>query len=70
MSQAIAEAALITFVPLFLLKGGPADYGTEVSYLVFGSTTFTLVVLLANSKVPTCSVLGGAWGLCFGIRWL
>lgn len=52
MSQAIAEAALITFVPLFLLKGGPGDYGSEVSFFFFGGTTFTLVVLLANSKVP------------------
>ncbi|CAN0299809.1 unnamed protein product, partial [Ectocarpus sp. 4 AP-2014] len=51
MSQAICEAALITFVPLFLLKGGPADYGSEVSLFDFGGTTFTLVVLLANTKV-------------------
>lgn len=51
MAQAIAEAALITFVPLLLLKGGPGDYGSEVSFFFFGGTTFTLVVLLANSKV-------------------
>lgn len=51
MSQAIAEAALITFVPLLLLKGGPGDYGSEVSLYFYGGTTFTLVVLLANSKV-------------------
>lgn len=54
MSQAIAEAALITFVPLVLLKGGPDDFGSEVSFFVFGGTTFTLVVLLANSKVCVC----------------
>lgn len=51
MGQAIAEAALITFVPLCLLKGGPDDYGTEQSLFFFGGTTFTLVILLANSKV-------------------
>ncbi|CAM9420829.1 unnamed protein product, partial [Ectocarpus sp. 6 AP-2014] len=51
MSQAMVEAALITFVPLLLLKGGPADDGTEVSYMVYGGTTFSLVVLLANSKI-------------------
>lgn len=51
MSQGVAEAALITFVPLLLLKGGPRDSGTEQSLFFFGGTTFTLVVLLANSKV-------------------
>lgn len=51
MSQAMVEAALITFVPLLLLKGGAGDDGTEVSYMFYGGTTFSLVVLLANSKV-------------------
>lgn len=51
IAQAAGEAALITFVPLFLLKGGPRDFGTEQSLFMFGATTFTLVVLLANSKV-------------------
>ncbi|CAM9555219.1 unnamed protein product, partial [Laminaria digitata] len=51
MAQAVAEAALITFVPLFLLKGGPGDFGTEQTVFFFGGTTFTLVVLLANSKI-------------------
>ena len=51
MAQAIAEAALITFVPVFLLKGGPGDSGSVQSLFFFGGTTFTLVVLVANSKV-------------------
>ncbi|CAN0004343.1 unnamed protein product, partial [Ectocarpus sp. 4 AP-2014] len=51
ISQAMVEAALITFVPLLLLKGGPGDDGTEVSYMFYGGTTFSLVVLLANSKI-------------------
>lgn len=58
IAQAAAEASLITFAPLFLLKGGPRDFGTEQSLFMFGATTFTLVVLLANSKV--CSV----WCAC------
>lgn len=57
MAQATAEAALITFVPLWLLTGGPHDFGTEQSLFMFGGTTFTLVVLLANSKV--CVLRGG-----------
>lgn len=51
IAQATGEAALITFVPLALLKGGPREFGTEQTLFMFGATTFTLVVLLANSKV-------------------
>lgn len=59
MIQAIAEAAVITFVPLLLLTGGPEDFGTEQTLFFYGGTTFTLVVLVANSKV---GLLAG-WGI-------
>lgn len=59
MAQAVVEAALITFVPLFLLKGGRGDQGTEQSLFMFGATSFTLVVLLANSKA--CSRGRKSW---------
>lgn len=56
MTQAIVEAAVITFVPLLLLTGGPKDFGTEQSLFFYGCTTFTLVVLVANSKVGLFAV--------------
>lgn len=65
MAQATAEAVLITAVPIFLVKGGPGDFGTEQSLFFFGGTTFTLVIILANSKVSVvrCCVVrcGAVW---------
>ncbi|CAM9616533.1 unnamed protein product [Discosporangium mesarthrocarpum] len=51
IAQATIEAAAIVMVPLLLFRGGPDDLGVEVSLFLYGATTFTLVVLLANMKV-------------------